>query len=300
MAITIKHSKVSAVADGPDTGLVRPSDWNADHTFTGTLDVANGGTGQTTQQAAINALAGAVTAAQFLRGNGTNVVMSAIQAADVPTLNQNTTGSSASCTGNAATATTLQTARNINGVSFNGSADITVADGTKLPLAGGTMTGTITHSDVGAVQTVTDRWAYSGQTVWQMGREADRTFSIWYYTDASVYGGRFAFNRDGSFVAPGNVTAYSDERLKADWADLPADFIEKLAEVKHGTYTRTDSGIRQIGVSAQSLQPVAPEAVLEGEHLSVAYGNVALAACVELAKEVVALRAEIEQLKKGQ
>jgi hypothetical protein len=44
-------------------------------------------------------------------------------------------------TGNAATATTLQTARTINGVSFNGSANITVADSTKLPLAGGTMTG---------------------------------------------------------------------------------------------------------------------------------------------------------------
>ena len=38
----------------------------------------------------------------------------------------NITGSSASTTGNAATATTLQTARTINGVSFNGSANITV------------------------------------------------------------------------------------------------------------------------------------------------------------------------------
>ena len=38
-------------------------------------------------------------------------------------------------------ADTLTTARTINGVSFNGSANITVADSTKLPLAGGTMTG---------------------------------------------------------------------------------------------------------------------------------------------------------------
>ena len=44
-----------------------------------------------------------------------------------PTLNQNTTGSSASCTGNAASATVLQTARTINGVSFNGSANITIS-----------------------------------------------------------------------------------------------------------------------------------------------------------------------------
>lgn len=53
-------------------------------------------------------------------------------------------GSSASCTGNAATATALATARTINGVSFNGSASITVADATKLPLTGGTVTGTVT------------------------------------------------------------------------------------------------------------------------------------------------------------
>ena len=38
----------------------------------------------------------------------------------------NVTGSSASCTGNAATATTLQTTRTINNVSFNGSANIVV------------------------------------------------------------------------------------------------------------------------------------------------------------------------------
>ncbi len=46
-------------------------------------------------------------------------------------------------TGNATTATTLQTERLINGVSFNGSANITVADATKLPLAGGTLTGAL-------------------------------------------------------------------------------------------------------------------------------------------------------------
>jgi hypothetical protein len=41
-------------------------------------------------------------------------------------------------------ADTLTTARTINGVSFNGSANITVADASKLPLAGGTVTGNIT------------------------------------------------------------------------------------------------------------------------------------------------------------
>lgn len=47
----------------------------------------------------------------------------------------------AALSGNASTATALQTARTINGVSFNGTANITVADSTKLPLSGGTLTG---------------------------------------------------------------------------------------------------------------------------------------------------------------
>ena len=56
------------------------------------------------------------------------------------TVTANLTGN---VTGNATTATSFQTARNINGVSFNGTADITVADSTKLPTAGGTVTGAL-------------------------------------------------------------------------------------------------------------------------------------------------------------
>jgi hypothetical protein len=82
---------------------------------TGVVAFANGGTGETTRQAAMDALAGAVTSGQYLRGNGTDVVMSAIQAADVPTLNQNTTGTASNVTGtvaiaNGGTGQTTQTA----------------------------------------------------------------------------------------------------------------------------------------------------------------------------------------------
>jgi len=74
--------------------------WNQNTTGTAaglstTLAIASGGSGQTTAQAAINAFAGAVTSGSYLRGNGTNVVMNTIQVADVPTLNQNTTGTAA-------------------------------------------------------------------------------------------------------------------------------------------------------------------------------------------------------------
>lgn len=54
----------------------------------------------------------------------------AIVPTDVPTLNQNTTG-------NAATATALQTPRNINGVAFNGTGDITITADTPNSLTAG-------------------------------------------------------------------------------------------------------------------------------------------------------------------
>ena len=57
-------------------------------------------------------------------------------------------------TGNAATATKLATARNINGVAFNGSADITVtaAAGT---LTGSSLNATVTGSSLTSVGTIT-------------------------------------------------------------------------------------------------------------------------------------------------
>ena len=93
--------------------------------ITGTLPVANGGSGQTTAQLAINAFAGAVTSGSYLRGNGTNVVMNTIQVADVPTLNQSTTGSAATLT----TGRTIAITGDLSytSASFNGSANVTAA-----------------------------------------------------------------------------------------------------------------------------------------------------------------------------
>lgn len=96
-------------------------------TITGITDlaIADGGTGASTQQTAINALAGATTSGQFLRGNGTNVSMSTIQAADVPTLNQNTTGTAVNVTGTVAVA--------------NGGTGSTTADGARTALGATTL-----------------------------------------------------------------------------------------------------------------------------------------------------------------
>ena len=106
--------------------------------YSGTaLPIANGGTSATTRQGAMDALAGAVTSGYYLRGDGSDVLMSAIQAADVPTLNQNTTGSAATLTTGRTVAITGDLTYTSG--SFNGSANVT-----------GTGTLATVNSNVGA------------------------------------------------------------------------------------------------------------------------------------------------------
>ena len=114
---------------------------------TGTVAIANGGTGATTRQAAMDALAGSTTSGQYLRGNGTDVVMAAIVAGDVPTLNQNTTGTAANVTGIVAVA---------NGGS--GTATPSLVAGTNVTITGSWPNQTIAASGGGGggSGTVTD------------------------------------------------------------------------------------------------------------------------------------------------
>jgi hypothetical protein len=106
---------------------------------------------------------------------------------------------------------------------------------------------------------------------------------------------------EGTVVAAGNITANSDERLKKDWTPVAADFVERLAQTKGGTYTRIDSGERQAGSSAQDWQKLLPEVVHEetdeAKTLSLAYGNAALVSAIELAKRVVDQEARIAKLE---
>lgn len=63
------------------TGKIAIGEWNATP-----ISAAYGGTGSTTIQGSMNVLAGAATNGYYLRGNGTNVIMSAIPAGDIPAL----------------------------------------------------------------------------------------------------------------------------------------------------------------------------------------------------------------------
>jgi hypothetical protein len=80
MAITVKHKFVSAIPDAGDTTVVQPSNWNDDHQLTGTVPIANGGTGASDAPTALTNL-GAYPA-NNPSGYGTGTVTSV--AATVP------------------------------------------------------------------------------------------------------------------------------------------------------------------------------------------------------------------------
>ena len=81
---------------------------------------------------------------------------------------------------------------------------------------------------------------------------------------------RFTFTKSsGDFTATGNVTAYSDERLKSDIKTLDPSKTLQMRGVEF-----TKDGKKGSGVIAQELEKIAPELVLdEGDYKSVAYGN---------------------------
>jgi hypothetical protein len=105
--------------------------------ISGTIAVANGGTGASTQQASINALTGTQSSGKYLRSDGTNATLANIQAADIPTLNQSTTGNAATAT----LATTAITAGNITATS-NGTLTSLSSLNTVGTITGGTISVT--------------------------------------------------------------------------------------------------------------------------------------------------------------
>jgi hypothetical protein len=101
-------------------------------------------------------------------------------------------------------------------------------------------------------------------------------------------------NFTGAIVASGNITAFSDKRLKTDIEPIH-NALDKVSRMNGVSFKRTDTGEYQIGVIAQDMQQVVPEVVQENENgmLSVAYGNL-VAVLIEAVKE---LKAEVAALK---
>lgn len=97
-------------------------------------------------------------------------------------------------------------------------------------------------------------------------------------------------NLSGAFTATGNITAFSDERLKENIETIEGA-LDKVAQMRGVMYDK--DGERGTGVIAQEMQQVMPEVVHDGEYLSVAYGNI-VGVLIEAVKE---LKAELDQCK---
>ena len=95
----------------------------------------------------------------------------------------------------------------------------------------------------------------------------------------------------GNLVATGNISAYSDARLKDNVVKID-NALEKIKQINGYTYTRNDiddKTTRFAGVLAQELQKVLPEVVHKNDdgYLSVSYGNI-ISLLIEAIKELEA------------
>ena len=102
----------------------------------------------------------------------------------------------------------------------------------------------------------------------------------------------------GNILATGDVTAYSDKRVKTDISKIK-DPLNKVCSINGYTYKRTDTDDDKThtGVLAQEVMTVLPEVVHGSEDTtySVAYGNM-VGLLIEAIKE---LKLEIDELKKS-
>ena len=203
------------------------------------------------------------------------------------------TGSSGSCTGNAATATRWATGRTIaltgdvtgTSAAFDGSAALSFA--TTLANSGVTA-GTYLKVTVDAKGRVTGASAMtSGDVTGALG-----------YTPANKAGDSFtgSISVSGSITATGDITAYSDARLKTDIETITGA-LDRVRKLRGVTFSRRDTGNRGVGLIAQELALIVPEAVMTHEDglLSVAYGNlvgVLIEAVKALADKVEHLEAQ--------
>lgn len=277
--VTVAATQAALIAwGGADFALIATTDASK---LTGTLGVGNGGTGQTTAQAAINALAGAVTSGSYLRGNGTNVAMSAIQAADLPTATDSAngaiklgSGTAQTVAANSVTATASRSyALQLNG-SGQGIVNVPWTDTVySLPAATDTVLGGIKLGDAtqqttaaNAVSTTASRtYALqvnaSGQGVinvpWtdtSSTAPGGSTTQV-QYNNAGTFGGSANFTFDGSTVTTANDASISGVKVGKGAGAFTSNTVVGLQTLELNT-----AGIRNTAVGRQASQHVKGDA----------------------------------------
>ena len=101
-------------------------------------------------------------------------------------------------------------------------------------------------------------------------------------------------NLAGAFTATGDITAFSDIRVKENIQTIP-NALESVCMMRGVTYNKIGEQKESVGVIAQEIKEVLPQVVHENEDgmLSVAYGNIT-GVLIEAIKEQ---QKQIEELK---
>lgn len=213
--------------------------------------------------------------------------------------------SSASISGNAGSATKLQTARTIWGQSFNGTGNVSgsmtgvgaVSMSGNLTMAhSSTPTLTLKNNNSTDVQIILDR---NVNASWKILNQSGTLYfqNNWvnggkgsYFTALSIAYQTGHIVSKGNITSNGEITAYSDIRLKTDIQPL-----ENRGYIKPVTYKK--DGKDCIGFIAQEVRELYPELVIEDntedKYLSVNYAQYVAV----LQAQIIDLKKEIDELK---
>jgi len=238
--------------------------------ISGQIAVAQGGTNSSTAQGAINTLAGAVTSGSYLRGNGTNVTMSAIQAADVPTLNQNTTGTAANITASSNSSLTTLSALSLPGSQVSGNISGNAANVTGIVAVANGGTGTTTPALVaGTNVTITGTWP--NQTINSTGGGGGMVYPGAGIANStgSAWGTSYGTSGASSVVLRDSDVNVSSNNFKAGWTSTALS-TTLVSLTNASSYYQEFTG----AISGQVVRlPYGPTAVLGQSYIIINNGS---------------------------
>jgi hypothetical protein len=166
------------------------------------------------------------------------------------------TGFTGALTGNASTATTLATSRNINGVAFNGSADITIAADANT-LSGTTLASNVVNSSLTSVGTITSG-IWSGTTIaianGGTGLTSLTSGQIPFGNGTSALGASPNLFWDNTNTRLGVGTNTPTTKLEVNGSFKAAGLSYPTSDGTAGQYLKTD-GSGNIGFTSSLLAP---------------------------------------------